>query len=317
MATDQLPHLHQFPPLNPRFKETLNLGCSRRRHETHGAGKIVYAADSIYRWWPVGAASNRDPIPAFFRLEPFDWEILEQRDGEKPLVLVGGGGSEENAGEGQDMTPWVSIAERVVPDLIAAAVTDVRISASSYVSKFFPFHGGSSGSLDSIKKAASTPVNSTNNLRKIFCTNVPHSHMENVQITVAPKIGLSFHSEKDHYHIRISDKHRPDSTITCKCTLTQSGQLKLHKIEENVVRHLVADLSCLYKKLDLRLFLFTGRKMKIIDNEENESLNKIVISAIIDPDVKGGLRWPMGKQSSAERYSVVGAWHQMCCFKER
>ncbi|XP_020571398.1 uncharacterized protein LOC110018428 isoform X2 [Phalaenopsis equestris] len=308
--------------LNPRFKETLNLGSSRRRQDRHGAGKIVYAADSIFRWWPVGAAADGDPIPVSFRLEPFDWETIEQRDGEKPLVLVSGGGLEESAGEEQDTTPWVSITERVVPDLIAAAASardELKHGGDEEAKLYFMaksgknvFPGGSSVSLDYIKKAASAPINSTNKLRKIFCTNVPHSHMENAQITVAPKIGLSFHSQKDHYHILISDKHRPDLTITCKCTITESGQLRLYKIEENIVRHLVADISCLYKKLDLRLFLFTRRKMKIIDNEENEALNKIVMSAIIDPDVKGGLRWPIGKQYYGERFSVVGAWHTKC-----
>lgn len=44
-------------------------------------------------------------------------------------------------------------------------------------------------------------------------------------------------------------------------------------------------------------------------NEENECLNKLVKSAIVDPSVKGGLRWPLGKESVADRFSVVGVWH--------
>lgn len=108
--------------LDPRFKKTLNLGPGRQRKDRFAAGKIVYARDSISRWWPVGAASNDDPIPASFRLEPFDCEIIERWEGEKPLVLVGGGDLEESAAAGLDIPPWVSIAERVMPELIDAAL---------------------------------------------------------------------------------------------------------------------------------------------------------------------------------------------------
>lgn len=39
-------------------------------------------------------------------------------------------------------------------------------------------------------------------------------------------------------------------------------------------------------------------------------MNDLVKSAVIDSDVKGGLRWSLGKQSAAEqRFSVVGIWH--------
>lgn len=30
---------------------------------------------------------------------------------------------------------------------------------------------------------------------------------------------------------------------------------------------------------------------------------------MIDPNVKGGLRWPLGKSSCANRYRVCGVWH--------
>ncbi|KAH0463956.1 hypothetical protein IEQ34_006742 [Dendrobium chrysotoxum] len=305
--------------LSPRFKKALNLGPSRRRKDRHGAGKIVYAADSISRWWPVGAAADGDPIPASFHLEPFDYEIAERRDGEKPLVLVGGGDLEEVAAEGHDIPPWVSIAERIVPDLITSALgarNELKRDGDEEVKLVFVarpgkniFLGGSSVSIDSIRMAASTLPNSSNRLPKIFYTNVPNAYIENVQTSVAPKIGFTFHSEKEYYYIKVSDKRRPDITIICKCMITESRQLEIYKMEYNLVRHLVADISCLNKELDLRLQLVTKRKMKIIDNEENDAMNVLVSSAVIDPDVKGGLRWPLGKQSAAERFSVIGVWH--------
>jgi hypothetical protein len=39
------------------------------------------------------------------------------------------------------------------------------------------------------------------------------------------------------------------------------------------------------------------------------ALKSLVSSAVIDPDVKGGLRWPLGKESIGERFSIVGVWH--------
>ena len=40
-----------------------------------------------------------------------------------------------------------------------------------------------------------------------------------------------------------------------------------------------------------------------------EGILDLINSAILDKDVKGGLRWPLGKASSGDRFKVVGAWH--------
>ena len=39
-----------------------------------------------------------------------------------------------------------------------------------------------------------------------------------------------------------------------------------------------------------------------------QSIRDLVDSAITDPDVKGGLRWPLEKTSSG-KYNVVEVWH--------
>jgi hypothetical protein len=39
------------------------------------------------------------------------------------------------------------------------------------------------------------------------------------------------------------------------------------------------------------------------------AVKSFVSAAIIDPNVKGGIRWPLGKESIGERFSIVGAWH--------
>jgi hypothetical protein len=39
------------------------------------------------------------------------------------------------------------------------------------------------------------------------------------------------------------------------------------------------------------------------------AIKSLVSSAILDPNVKGALRWPLGKESIGERFSLVGVWH--------
>lgn len=49
-----------------------------------------------------------------------------------------------------------------------------------------------------------------------------------------------------------------------------------------------------------------------LKDEELKGLKQLVDSAILDDNVKGGLRWPMGKEHSSDgKYSVVGAWHSI------
>ncbi|KAK1271182.1 hypothetical protein QJS04_geneDACA012673 [Acorus gramineus] len=57
------------------------------------------------------------------------------------------------------------------------------------------------------------------------------------------------------------------------------------------MRHLVVDSSFLLNGADLWLML------------------QLIKSAIVDPPVQGGLPWPLGKESTGERFSVVGVWH--------
>ena len=40
-----------------------------------------------------------------------------------------------------------------------------------------------------------------------------------------------------------------------------------------------------------------------------QSIRSLINSAILDPNVKGGLRWPLGRTSSEGRYCVVGVSH--------
>ncbi|RVW60573.1 hypothetical protein CK203_064969 [Vitis vinifera] len=177
---------------------------------------------------------------------------------------------------------------------------------------------------ESVRKNLVTEVK-LRQLKRQFYTNVPSSYVKNIIDGVVPKIGVNFEEEKELYQIKLSDITRPDSTISCKCSVTQDEKkLKLYKasflilahsviyfdyIELNQVRHLVIDISCLDKNLDLRLMLSTKRILTSLTDDEKQSISNLISSAILDPDVKGGLRWPFGKESSGDRYSVIGVWH--------
>ncbi|XP_072962935.1 uncharacterized protein [Typha angustifolia] len=307
--------------LSPRFKQTLTLsgGNRRRNHSASSsssaspqAGKIHYAAHSISRWW-----SSPTGIPESFRLEPFSCELIERNSGGKPLILACGGGEAEFGEEGE--MPWVEIARRIETDIVAAArrareeVVDSRGEEvkMSFVARFGKvlFHGDSSVCLNSIKKAASAGEGTKNRVHKTFYTNVSDEYVKDIERLVIKKVGLEFALEKEHYHVKVLDKHQPDSTISCKCTVQKDGKLKAYKIELNQVRHMVVDISCLYKDLDLRLMLVTKKMLKNLDDEVENGMNKLISSAVIDSDVKGGLRWPLGQESATERFNIIGVWH--------
>ena len=78
--------------LLPRFARNLNLGStlnSMRRKDQHASqgGKIVYANNSISRWWAVGLTDDGH-FPTSVRLEQISCVLFERRRGEKPLILV-------------------------------------------------------------------------------------------------------------------------------------------------------------------------------------------------------------------------------------
>ncbi|XP_058090763.1 uncharacterized protein LOC131237121 isoform X2 [Magnolia sinica] len=224
-----------------------------------------------------------------------------------------------NIAQSFEKSPCVYITEKIQLDLhnsFQNVRNEMEFEKSeevkpSFVARFGKifFHGSPSISLDTILKSSAAETTSRNQVKKSFYTNVPSAYMEAVQCLVVPKIGVDFESEKEHYHVKVYDKSLPDATISCKCSIGKHGKLECHKAELNQVRHLVADISCLDKDLDLRLMLSTKRILTALTDEDEESIRELIKSAIVDPDVKGGLRWPLGKESFGDRFCVVGVWH--------
>ncbi|KAI3996812.1 hypothetical protein MKX01_041112 [Papaver californicum] len=99
--------------------------------------------------------------------------------------------------------------------------------------------------------------------------------------------------------------HTPNS-LSCKCTATGVGGLELQKIETNNVRHVIVDIACVEKDLDLRLMLSTRKIVTEPTDEEKHDLEKLIKSAVVDRNEKGGMRFPLGNESIEGRYRVVG-----------
>ncbi|KAH6831909.1 hypothetical protein C2S53_012784 [Perilla frutescens var. hirtella] len=289
----------------PRFQRNIDLKSKGYPR------KIVHAENSISKWFVVGLA-DENLVSGLTHLEPVAVESFERKSGEKPLALV----LKENGEKVTEFSenPWIDVAEAVKQDLFASfelvknEMRDYEFQEMkpSLVLRFgrILFHGGCSFTERSL------PVSTLKHLRKSFYTNVPPSYMEHITSNVAPQIDFDFKEEKELYHVKLFDNMRPGSTISCKCTFVKDrNQLEHSKIELNQVRHLVADMSCLDKNLDLRLMLNTKRTLVALTDEELENVKSLVSSARLDSEVKGGLRWPLGKQSAGNRFTVVGVWH--------
>ncbi|KAL4376102.1 hypothetical protein GQ457_02G033220 [Hibiscus cannabinus] len=119
----------------------------------------------------------------------------------------------------------------------------------------------------------------------------------------------SFERSGNIYYMDLSDNTQPDSTIFCKCRINDGKKLQLYKLELNLVRDMVMDISCMDKDLDLRLSLTHKRVVISLHDDEIQCIQNLINSAVLDPDMKGGLRWPFGKASNGSRYNVIGVWH--------
>lgn len=51
------------------------------------------------------------------------------------------------------------------------------------------------------------------------------------------------------------------------------------------------------------------KKTSVFQDDEIRWIEELISSAILDPDVRGGLKWPLGKDSAGDRFTVVGVWH--------
>ncbi|GFS30164.1 hypothetical protein Acr_00g0010530 [Actinidia rufa] len=283
--------------LAPQFHKKLSIGASgsnverRKNKQSFPTWKIVYANNAISRWFAVGLADDTH-FASSTRLEPISLKSFEHKLGEPPLTLVLDSHLTENKEVKGDVrkSPWESVTEDVKEDLLSSFQNlrkamecqelEVKPALVARFGKIL-FHGSPSVSLETVR-SSSVAVTTLRQLKRSFYTTVPLSYMKNITNEVVPNIRLNFEEEKELYNV---------------------------KSELNQVRHLVFDISCLDRELDLRLMLCAKRILTTLTDDEKSSISSLIDSAVLDPDVKGGLRWPLGKASCGDRYTVVGVWH--------
>ncbi|KAG7560819.1 hypothetical protein ISN45_Aa05g023070 [Arabidopsis thaliana x Arabidopsis arenosa] len=288
--------------------------------------KIIYANDFIYRWFLVGSESEDKN----FQLVPVSLKWRNDAE-EKSLGILA------KSDFGKQETPWLWVTEKVEDDLIKgfdrAKKTLLRYGGSEdvklrLIARFgkVVFHGVSSS--DTLRDDPLTK-STLEKLKKTFRTNVPKSYVENVRYGVVHKMGFCVEETKELYHVKVADNTRPsiqadqqhkrlnygadnntDATISCKCMVDQQHKrLNFYKAELSALRHLNLDVSCLDQDLDMRLMVDSKRTLTNLSENEIKNLKELTDSAVIDPTVKGGLKWPLGKSSCADRYRVCGVWH--------
>ncbi|KAK9017407.1 hypothetical protein V6N11_079886 [Hibiscus sabdariffa] len=263
--------------LSHRFNRNVRLGASKSKADR--AGRIVYSNYAISRWFAVGWNGHGDTSASHLR--PVSVESFE-RTGQKPLVLDKKT-LDKNEAQG---SPCSSILEKVMPHLLSCAeklkaeiergdLKDVKLTMAARFGTIL-FQGSPSVNIDNVIRDC------LGNLRRIFYTNLPAPYAANIIAEVASKIGVNFVDVKHSYQV---------------------------KIELNPVRDMVIDISCMNMDLDLRLALSHKRVLTSLSEDEMQGIQTLINSAVLDPEVKGGLRWPFGKASSGNRYNVIAVWH--------
>uniref|UniRef100_A0A2N9J3X0 DUF7903 domain-containing protein n=1 Tax=Fagus sylvatica TaxID=28930 RepID=A0A2N9J3X0_FAGSY len=227
---------------------------------------------------------DNNQFPSSVHVDHVSLESIGRKTEGKPLALFNNNKSHSDE---EMKRPWEVIAENAVVDLVSCFenVRDEKLEGVKpmLVARFGKILFSESPSISQETRKVFLAAETTlSQLKRSFYTNVPNSYMENVLGEVAQKIEVDFEEEKDLYHV---------------------------KTELNQVRHMVVDVSCLDKNVDLRLMLSTKRVLTALTDDEMQSIRSLINSAILDQDVKGGLRWPFGKASSGDRYCVVGVWH--------
>ncbi|VAH21442.1 unnamed protein product [Triticum turgidum subsp. durum] len=231
------------PPIFSLHSLSISSPRGRQRHHTPPSNKIIHAADCVSRWSPLPPFSDD---AASVRLEPFPCDPIEHKTGAKPLVLAL---SSPSSGSTEAAAAATAIAERFLPDLLDAAERararthdapredeEAKLSLMARAGKvlfhFQPFCGGGLPvSMDAVRDLAEAGTEgSKSQVRKKFYTNLPSDFLDGMEQFAVKTMDLEFVSTKEHYHVKVFDKQRSDSTVSCKCTVQEDGKLAIVKV---------------------------------------------------------------------------------------
>ncbi|XP_056854684.1 uncharacterized protein LOC130504122 [Raphanus sativus] len=305
-----------FPDsLATKFKKNIDFKCSSAKSKV-----IKYSRDVISKWFLVTSNGIEDGVPPSTKLVSVSSDSSEcSRYGETSLVLKKSNVqkvliclymiAEESEEEGR--TRWMLLAEKVEKDLVLAyeqarkGMEDHHLLDNAKLRLVARF-----GKVVFCRRQAGHATEySQENMNLIFSTDVPTSFIQDIKSKAISDHEFCLDLEKEVYVVQISHYTRPYSTIRCKCTVKEDGSLSMYKAELNPLRHLVIDVSCIDKNLDMRLMLAGKRKAMTLTEKEKNNIQGLLDSATVDSNVIGGLRWPLGKPSSVNGYTIFEVCH--------
>ncbi|KAI3859966.1 hypothetical protein MKW92_012985 [Papaver armeniacum] len=318
-----------------KFQQKVNLSgsgnsesCSSERVMRNGddallRGRYLYPKSCISRLFVVNSTEEEEhQYPGSIRLNPISSESILYGEIKRSTSYVLASslritGTNTPKKSSSVENPLISVTEQILSDLLA--FQSKRDEGTSklfkegeirFVARFgkILFHGIPPSKMDTLRGRSEFEA-SLSRMKRSFNTHIPKSFPESVLNVVVPEIGVELEEEKEYYYVRVTDRSYSDVSFTCKCTATEFGGLELQKIETNHVRHMIVDIACVEKDLDLRLMLSTRKMVTEPTDEEKHGLKKFLNSAVVDSNERGGLRFPLGYESFEGRYSVVGTGH--------
>uniref|UniRef100_A0A7N0VJL4 DUF7903 domain-containing protein n=1 Tax=Kalanchoe fedtschenkoi TaxID=63787 RepID=A0A7N0VJL4_KALFE len=314
--TDPAPGLF-VPKLGGNSSQHSPRSIYDRNYDKHRiqSGKIVYGNKATSMWFAVGLKTDYK-IPSSISLKPVSSPLIEWRGPEEHFILVNSEVKKRTDKHEEPLlkSPWVCIAENVLEEIQSSfhklknevGCPNLDEQHLALVARFgkLVFHRYPSANF----RNNSVSETSLRKLKRSFCTNIPPSYAENL-IGAVQELGLEVDAteEMESYRVKMLLSH-----ANVGWPQMVKDLIFIRKIELNHLRHLVVDVSCFGKNLDVRLMLRTKRIVNVLSDDEKQSISHLISSAVLDPNMKGGLRWPSGMACSEGRYKVIRVWHNKC-----
>ncbi|XP_062084272.1 uncharacterized protein LOC133790604 isoform X2 [Humulus lupulus] len=266
-----------FPPFLIKEKNLKHKSAARTTSTTAHYRGPGYKYDGIFRWFAVGLDDHNHLPPSVHLHSVSGKNLIHGKISERQVLYC-------DSDESFTRRPWEYIAEDVLQGLLSsfAYIRDtmnqnhVKVTSDviARIGKVL-FFSGPSYYGKKIEEDSLRPRRSS------FYTNIPESYVEYLINEGASKSGLEFEKEKEVYRVYIEHDH---------------------------TRYMLTDISCLEKNLDMRLDLATKRTKSVLTDEDMQSLKDLISSAIVDTNLKIGLRWPLENTESGNKFYVAEVW---------
>ncbi|KAH9784326.1 hypothetical protein KPL71_009613 [Citrus sinensis] len=260
--------------LEPIFNRKLKLGSSK-----HDAGAstncIEYGDHAVHRSFVCGLDNNKSISSDHFE------EVPEEPDEQKRSVTINLATDNDKACANTSRSPWESIAANVWPDVLSACniVKNEMEEKPKMVARF--------GNI--LFDEHISVVAAGNKCIHCLSTATFLVRETNQSVAMARNDLLSLESASEHQVAETAFK----AMRTCFDTGVPATYMEkiVHKVVPKIGVDFVQDKDIYH-----------------VQDDDMSSIRILINSAIPDPKVKGGLRWPVGKSYSGN-YTVVGVWH--------